>query len=50
MNDYHAAGGNNAIFNFPDNGTHDWTYWGAQLQAMKPDLQRVLGTGSGTSG
>ena len=50
MNDYRAAGGNNAIFNFPDNGTHDWTYWGAQLQAMKPDLQRVLGTGSGTSG
>ena len=50
MNDYHAAGGNNAIFDFADNGTHDWAYWGAQLQAMKPDLQRVLGTGSGTSG
>jgi diacylglycerol O-acyltransferase/trehalose O-mycolyltransferase len=43
MNDYQAAGGTNATFNFPDNGTHDWPYWGAQLQAMKPDLQRVLG-------
>jgi diacylglycerol O-acyltransferase/trehalose O-mycolyltransferase len=46
MNDYQAAGGNNATFNFPDNGTHDWPYWGAQLQAMKPDLQRVLGASS----
>ncbi len=27
-----------------DNGTHGWEYWGAQLQAMKPDLHRVLGT------
>ncbi|WP_293056796.1 hypothetical protein, partial [Mycobacterium sp.] len=25
------------------NGTHSWEYWGAQLQAMKPDLQRALG-------
>ena len=40
---YIAAGGNNAVFNFPDSGTHDWGYWGAQLQQMKPDLQRVLG-------
>jgi diacylglycerol O-acyltransferase/trehalose O-mycolyltransferase len=40
---YIAAGGNNAVFNFPPNGTHDWAYWGAQLQAMKPDLQRTLG-------
>ncbi len=40
---YVAAGGKNAAFNFPDNGTHDWAYWGAQLQAMKPDLQRTLG-------
>jgi diacylglycerol O-acyltransferase / trehalose O-mycolyltransferase len=40
---YVAAGGNNGVFNFPDNGTHTWAYWGAQLQAMKPDLQRVLG-------
>ncbi|WP_101952117.1 esterase family protein [Mycobacterium sp. 3519A] len=47
QNDYQAAGGNNATFNFPPNGTHDWPYWGAQLQAMKPDVQRVLGA-SGT--
>jgi diacylglycerol O-acyltransferase/trehalose O-mycolyltransferase len=50
MNDYQAAGGNNGTFNFPDNGTHDWQYWGAQLQAMKPDLQHVLGAGSTGSG
>jgi len=40
---YLAAGGHNGVFNFPANGTHSWGYWGAQLQAMKPDLQRVLG-------
>jgi diacylglycerol O-acyltransferase / trehalose O-mycolyltransferase len=40
---YLAAGGRNGVFNFPPNGTHSWAYWGAQLQAMKPDLQRVLG-------
>lgn len=45
---YQAAGGRNAVFNFPPNGTHDWAYWGAQLNAMKPDLQRTLGAGSGT--
>ena len=38
---YLAAGGRNAVFNFPPAGTHSWGYWGAQLQAMKPDLQRV---------
>lgn len=42
---YVAAGGNNAVFNFPPTGTHTWGYWGAQLQAMKPDIQRVLGAG-----
>jgi diacylglycerol O-acyltransferase/trehalose O-mycolyltransferase len=42
---YLAAGGRNAVFNFPANGTHSWAYWGAQLQAMKPDLLRVLGVG-----
>jgi diacylglycerol O-acyltransferase / trehalose O-mycolyltransferase len=41
--EYLAAGGSNAVFNFPGSGTHDWGYWGAQLQQMKPDLQRVLG-------
>jgi diacylglycerol O-acyltransferase/trehalose O-mycolyltransferase len=40
---YLAAGGRNGVFNFPFNGTHSWGYWGAQLQAMKPDLQQVLG-------
>src|SRR6201988_3644052 len=40
---YLAAGGHNAVFNFPDNGTHSWPYWGAQLQAMKPDIQQTLG-------
>ena len=40
---YIAAGGNNAVFNFPANGTHSWEYWGAQLQAMKPDLISHLG-------
>jgi diacylglycerol O-acyltransferase / trehalose O-mycolyltransferase len=39
---YLAAGGTNGVFNFP-NGTHNWAYWGQQLQDMKPDLQRVLG-------
>ena len=37
------GGGKNGVFNFPDNGTHNWAYWGRELQAMKPDLQRVLG-------
>jgi len=40
---YIAAGGKNGVFNFPSNGTHDWAYWGSQLQQMKPDIQRVLG-------
>ncbi|WP_066901953.1 alpha/beta hydrolase-fold protein [Mycolicibacterium houstonense] len=39
---YVAAGGRNARFEFPPNGTHGWGYWGAQLQQMKPDLLRVL--------
>jgi diacylglycerol O-acyltransferase/trehalose O-mycolyltransferase len=40
---YQAAGGSNGVFNFPANGTHGWGYWGAQLNAMKPDIQRTLG-------
>jgi diacylglycerol O-acyltransferase / trehalose O-mycolyltransferase len=40
---YLAAGGSNGVFNFPPTGTHDWGYWGQQLQQMKPDIQRVLG-------
>ena len=39
---YQAAGGRNAVFNFPPAGTHSWGYWGSQLQAMKGDIQRVL--------
>jgi diacylglycerol O-acyltransferase/trehalose O-mycolyltransferase len=44
---YKAAGGQNAVFNFDANGTHDWPYWGAQLHAMEPDLQSVLGATPG---
>ena len=40
---YLVAGGGNATFNFPPNGTHSWGYWGAQLDAMKSDLVRTLG-------
>ena len=43
MDNYLAAGGKNGVFNFPPNGTHSWGYWGAQLQQMIPDMQRVLG-------
>jgi diacylglycerol O-acyltransferase/trehalose O-mycolyltransferase len=32
------------VFNFPVDGTHSWGYWGSQLQAMKPDLVRIIGT------
>ena len=46
---YIAAGGKNGVFNFPSNGTHSWEYWGAQLQQMKPDIQRVLGATPGPS-
>jgi diacylglycerol O-acyltransferase / trehalose O-mycolyltransferase len=40
---YMGAGGRNATFNFPPNGTHSWGYWGAQLDAMKPDIVGTLG-------
>ena len=40
---YLKNGGTNGVFNFPANGTHSWGYWGQQVQAMKPDIQRVLG-------
>ncbi|CAN3131429.1 esterase family protein [Mycobacterium sp. smrl_JER01] len=43
QDEYIAAGGKNGVFNFPAGGTHDWPYWGQQLQQMKPDIQRVLG-------
>ncbi len=44
---YNAAGGHNAVFNFPPSGTHSWEYWGAQLNAMKGDLQGALGAHAG---
>jgi diacylglycerol O-acyltransferase/trehalose O-mycolyltransferase len=43
QNAYTAAGGRNATFNFPPNGTHSWGYWGAQLAAMKPDIVATVG-------
>lgn len=43
QSEYRAAGGSNATFNFPANGTHGWGYWGSQLNAMKGDIQRTLG-------
>jgi diacylglycerol O-acyltransferase / trehalose O-mycolyltransferase len=44
---YNGAGGHNAVFNFPAYGTHSWEYWGAQLNAMKGDLQGALGAHAG---
>jgi diacylglycerol O-acyltransferase/trehalose O-mycolyltransferase len=41
---YTGAGGRNATFNFPPNGTHSWGYWGAQLDAMKPDIVGTVGS------
>jgi diacylglycerol O-acyltransferase/trehalose O-mycolyltransferase len=39
---YYKAGGRNATFQFPPAGNHAWPYWGAQLQALKPDLIATL--------
>ena len=39
---YVQAGGRNATFDFPAAGNHSWGYWGAQLQAMRPDLIATL--------
>ncbi|MGB3483903.1 MAG: alpha/beta hydrolase family protein [Mycobacterium sp.] len=41
---YLQAGGHNATFEFPPAGNHAWGYWGAALQAMKPDLLATLGS------
>ena len=43
QNAYVAAGGTNATFDFPPDGTHSWPYWGRELQRMIPDIQRTLG-------
>lgn len=45
---YKGAGGHNAVFNIDTNGVHSWGYWGAQLGAMKPDMQKTLGAGGST--
>jgi diacylglycerol O-acyltransferase/trehalose O-mycolyltransferase len=39
---YAQVGGHNATFNFPPAGNHSWAFWGAQLQALKPDLIATL--------
>jgi len=39
---YQAGGGHDGVFDFPAHGTHAWSNWGGPLQAMLPDLQRVL--------
>jgi diacylglycerol O-acyltransferase/trehalose O-mycolyltransferase len=41
---YTAAGGKNAHVEFPPGGLHNWTYWGNQLRAMKPDMVSYLGS------
>ena len=38
----YEAGGTNATFDFPPAGNNSWAYWGAQLQALKPDLIATL--------
>ena len=43
QNAYVAAGGTNATFDFPPDGTHSWPYWGRELQQMLPDIQHTLG-------
>ena len=42
---YNGAGGHNATFNIDTHGVHSWGYWGAQLDAMKGDMQSTLGAG-----
>lgn len=39
---YQAGGGHDGVFDFPAHGTRTWSNWGEPLQAMLPDLQRVL--------
>ena len=39
---YRAVGGNNAHFDIPVGGQHDWSSWGPQLAAMSGDLAATL--------
>ena len=39
---YTRAGGRNATFGFPPAGNDSWGSWGAQLQALRPDLLATL--------
>lgn len=39
---YRQAGGRNATFDFAPAASYSWSYWGAQLQALKPDLIATL--------
>lgn len=43
QNAYIAAGGTNATFDFPPDGTHSWPYWARELQKMLPDIKSTLG-------
>jgi diacylglycerol O-acyltransferase/trehalose O-mycolyltransferase len=43
QNAYTDAGGRNATFNFPPNGSHAWAYWSQQLDVMKPDIIATIG-------
>ncbi len=42
QNAYTGAGGQNATFNFPPNGSHAWPYWSQQLDVMKPDIIHTI--------
>ncbi|MDP9167807.1 MAG: esterase family protein [Actinomycetota bacterium] len=42
QNAYTGAGGRNATFNFPPNGSHAWPYWSQQLDVMKPEIVRTI--------
>ncbi|WP_460721644.1 alpha/beta hydrolase [Nocardia heshunensis] len=38
-----SLGANNAVFDFTDNGVHNWPYWADQVYKMLPDLSANLG-------
>lgn len=39
---YRGSGGNNAHFDIPVGGEHDWSSWGSQLNAMSGDLAATI--------